>query len=111
MANDSIHELTAAYALHALDERDAATFEAHLAGCEACRRELASFADTAAALAFVPEDAPPPADLRDRERERAVVVPLRRRPLFQAMAASAAVAAAAAVGLGVWAADLQRRPR
>lgn len=116
MAHESIHELTAAYALHALDEREAAAFEAHLADCEACRRELASLAETAASLAFVPETAPPPPRLRTRvldratrERPRENVVPLRRRPLFQAVTATAAVAVAAAVAFGVWAASLQRR--
>jgi len=38
-----IHELTAAYALDAFDPGERSAYEAHLAGCERCRKELASF--------------------------------------------------------------------
>ena len=38
-----IHELTAGYALDALDADERAAYEAHLAGCEQCQEELASF--------------------------------------------------------------------
>ena len=46
-----IHDLTAAYALDALDEHEAREFEAHLAQCERCRDELARLSESAAALA------------------------------------------------------------
>jgi len=37
MEPEAIHELTAAYALDALDEREAQTYEAHLRDCERWR--------------------------------------------------------------------------
>ena len=81
---DSVHELTAAYALHALDERDVAAFEAHLAQCPDCRAELASFQETAGALAYGAPAAEPPDALRERilstaRAERETVVPFRPR--------------------------------
>jgi anti-sigma factor RsiW len=114
MADESIHELSAAYALHALDAREAAGFEAHLAGCEDCRAAVASFAETAAALAYAPESPVPPAALRGRiltaaTAERSNVVPLRRRRPVQIVAAAAAVAAGVAIGFGVWASSLNDR--
>jgi anti-sigma-K factor RskA len=59
-----LHDLGAPYALDALDADEAAAFEAHLAGCEACRQEVASFRATAAMLADETAVAPPPG-LRD----------------------------------------------
>jgi len=108
---ESVHELTAAYALDALDVHDESAFEEHLRTCDRCRSELASFRETAASIAYaVPTPAPPPA-LRSRiieqaKAERANVVPLRRRWVVPALGAAAAVAAAAAIGLGIWAASL-----
>jgi anti-sigma factor RsiW len=104
-----VHELTAAYALDALepDERD--RYEEHLARCENCRRELAELGEATSALAYGVASPAPPPELRARilqeaAAERANVVPLRpRRPWI---AGIAAVAACAAVGLGVWAATL-----
>ena len=112
MEADTIHELTAAYALDALDERDEREYEAHLARCPRCREELASFTETATSLAYGVESPPPPPALRDRILERARaerpnVVPL--RPAWRSWtAAAAAVAACAAIGLGIWAATLSR---
>ena len=112
MEADTIHELTAAYALDALDEREEREYEAHLARCPSCREELASFTETATSLAYGVESPAPPPDLRDRiiERARAErpnVVPL--RPAWRSWtAAAAAVAACAAIGLGIWAATLSR---
>ena len=37
---DDLHELTAGYALDALDPVDHARFEEHLATCDRCREEL-----------------------------------------------------------------------
>jgi anti-sigma-K factor RskA len=108
-----VHELTAAYALDALDAQSRETYEAHLGRCAECREELARLGETAAALAWgVVSPAPPPA-LRARilaaagaERENVVALPVRRPFAFRALAAAAAVAACAAVGLGVWAGTL-----
>jgi anti-sigma-K factor RskA len=111
MTND-LHELSALYALDALSEDDRARFEAHLAECEDCRRELASLKDTSAALAFAVEGPAPPSALRGRivaaaRAEPQNVVPLRRRSISTSVAAAIAVAAtAAAVGFGIWAATL-----
>ena len=98
-----VHDLTAAYALHALDERERVEYETHHAHCERCRDELAQLTDAAAALAWAVESPAPPASLRERILG-GNVVPLRpRRRLWQG---AAAVAACVAVGLGVWAATL-----
>ena len=112
METDAIHELTAAYALDALDEADEREYEDHLARCPRCREELASLGEAAASLAYAPEGPAPPPALRERileqaRSERPNVVPLRRRTMWIASAA-AAVAACAALGLGLWAASLAR---
>jgi anti-sigma factor RsiW len=112
MDTESLHELTAAYALDALDEHDEAAYEEHLRGCARCRDELASFRETAGALAYAVHPAAPPPELRSRileraRKERAPVVPLPRRHLPRVLAGVAAVAAAAAIGIGIWAAILQ----
>jgi len=108
---DSIHQLTAAYALDALDADEARAYEEHLAQCEECRAELASLSDTASSLAWAADAPAPPARLRGAileqaaaERGNVVPLPVRRSPLFRATAVVAAVAACAAVALGVWAA-------
>jgi hypothetical protein len=112
MAED-LHELSALYALDALDRDERARFEEHLDGCDRCRDELAGLRGAAGALAFAVEGPPPPAGLRSRivaaaQAERQNVVPLRpRRSIAVSVAATLAVAAtAAAVALGVWAATL-----
>ncbi len=103
-----VHELTAAYALDALDPEERETYEAHLAQCARCREELASLGETATALAFGVASPAPPDRLRGRiiaaaaaERENVV-------PLVRATATAASVAACAAVGLGVWASTLSQ---
>jgi len=105
-----LHDLTAAYALDALDHDETREYEAHLARCERCREELASLSEAAGALAYATEAPAPPAELRARilqqaQRERANVVPLRSRWVTP-LAAAAAVAACAAIVLGAWAASL-----
>jgi anti-sigma-K factor RskA len=104
-----IHELTAAFALDALDPDERETYEAHLAHCARCREELATLGETAAALAFGVTSPAPPEHLRTQilataaaERENVVPMP-ERRPW---LAIAAGVAACAAVGLGVWAGTL-----
>ena len=110
MEADALHDLTAAYALDALDPEDARRYEAHLAHCERCHDELAELSEAANALAYATEASAPPPELRARildqaRAERPNVVPLRPRWLLPLVAA-AAVAACAAIGLGLWAASL-----
>jgi anti-sigma-K factor RskA len=106
MDTEALHELTAAYALDALDPAERAEYEEHLATCQRCRDELAQLSVVAAELAFGAEPASPPPALRARileaaQAERPNVVPLRPRWLYP-VAAAAAVAACVAIGLGVW---------
>jgi anti-sigma factor RsiW len=109
-----IHELTAGYALDALTPEERAIYELHLAECEHCREELASFWETTAALAVAASGPEPNAALRERvlEAVRAEppqnVVPFesRRRRLAPALGAVAAVAAVVALALGIWGASL-----
>jgi anti-sigma-K factor RskA len=109
-----IHELTAGYALDALDADERRTYEAHLEDCERCRRELASFWSVTEALAVASSGPAPSAELRGRildaaRAEPPVVIPFplqRRRPIVPALATIAAVAAAVAIGLGIWAVQL-----
>lgn len=113
MEHEDIRELTAAYAVDALDPDDARAVEEHLRHCEDCRRELAELRDAAASLAYAAPPAAPPPRLRERvveaaRRERGDLVPLRPRWAVPA-AAAAAVAACAALGLGLWAASLHGR--
>jgi anti-sigma-K factor RskA len=102
------HDLTAAYALHALDDVEREAYEQHLAQCERCREELGVLTESAAALAWAVESPAPPAQLRRRILDASAgdnVVPFRaraRRP-WQAIAA---VAACAAIGLGIWGATV-----
>jgi anti-sigma factor RsiW len=108
----SVHDLTAAYALDALDPEEARAYEEHLATCPECRRELAGLSGAAGALAFAVDSPPPPEALRGRileaaRAERANVVPLRPRWTAAAKVVAAA-AACAAIGFGVWAATLSR---
>src|SRR5271167_915969 len=107
---ETIHDLSAAYALDALDPDEVEAFEEHLATCESCRDAVADFSSVAAELAFAGAPADPPPALRGRileaaRAERPNVVPLRprwRSPLV----AVAAVAACAALALGLWSVSL-----
>ena len=108
-----IHELTAGYALDALDPDERRAYEAHLEGCEQCREELAAFWQTTEALAVAASGPAPSTGLRERvlagaREEPQVVVPLesRRRRTAPILGAIAAVAAVAALAIGLWAAGL-----
>jgi anti-sigma-K factor RskA len=114
MEHTEIHELSAAYALDALEPDRRAEFEEHLLRCAECREAVSLFQETAAALAYGVETPPPPAALGRRimeeaRRERPNVAPLRPRWVFPATATVAAVAAAVAIGLGIWTAVLNNR--
>ena len=110
-----IHELTAGYALDALDPGERSAYEAHLAGCEQCRQELSSFWETTEALAVAASGPAPSPALRERiltevraEAPQNVVPlePRRRRRAVPVLAAAAAIAAVVALALGLRAADL-----
>ena len=103
-----VHELTAGYALDALDPAERAAYEEHLSSCERCREELQGFWQVSGSLAHAAGGPMPPASLRSRileqaRSERTNVVPLRRsRFAVPALSSVAAVAAVAAIGLGLW---------
>jgi len=102
-----LHDLTAAYALDALDPEEAEAYEKHLSQCEECRTQLAGLNEGAAALAFGAVAPAPPARLRESildaaAAERTNVVPLvRRRWVARGLAVAAAAAACIVVGLAV----------
>lgn len=110
MADETIHDLTAAYALDALDAHDEERYVEHLASCRRCRDDLTALRDPVAALAYGVESPAPPPELRERileaaRAERSNVVPIRRRfPV--ALGAVAAVAATVAIALGLWASSV-----
>ena len=106
-----LHDLTAGYALDALDPEERERYEAHLASCEACREELRGFSEVAGALGVAAGGPQPPAALRERileqaRSERTNVVPLRPRFTTPVLSAVAAVAAVVAVGIGIWSLSL-----
>jgi anti-sigma-K factor RskA len=110
MDDGSLHELSAAYALDALDGGDLRSFESHLATCDRCRADVVEFREAAAVLAYDVQPLSPPETLERRiltaaRSERPNVVPLRRRWAVPA-AAIGAVAAGVAIGLGIWATQL-----
>jgi anti-sigma-K factor RskA len=105
-----IHALSGAYAVDAVDDIERAGFERHLAGCAACRAEVASLREASALLADAATTTPPPA-LRDavlsgitRVRPLPPVTvggPVHRRRWFPALVA-AVVLALVGVGGVVW---------
>ena len=109
-----IHELTAGYALDALDQDERNAYEAHLAHCEQCQQELASFWTTTEALAVAasgPEPSPALrerilADIRAEPLQNVVPFETRRRRVAPALGAVAAVAAVVALALGLWASNV-----
>ena len=110
MNDGSPHEVSAAYALDALDGDEREAYETHLAACERCREDVASFRATASALAYDVDLPPLPETLEHRiiaaaRAEHPNVVPLRQRLAIPA-AALGAVAAVAAIAIGIWAIHL-----
>jgi anti-sigma-K factor RskA len=114
MERQGIHELSAAYALDALDGDERRRFEDHLGQCAECRDDVTAFHEAAAALAYDVDTPPPPKELRERiltqarrERPSNVVALAPRRWSLRIATGVAAVAACAALALGLWAASLQ----
>jgi anti-sigma factor RsiW len=109
-----IHELTAGYALDALDADERSAYEAHLPSCSSCQQELESFWQTTEALAVAASGPEPSSGLRERILADARAEPPRnvipfaspRRRLVPVLAATAAVAAVIALAIGLWASDL-----
>ena len=112
-----IHELTAGYALDALDPAEREAFEAHLEGCEPCQEELASFWEVTGGLAVAADGPAPSPALRERildaaRAEQQNVVPISsRRRVSPVLAAVTAIAAAVAIGLGIYAVSLNSAAR
>lgn len=115
--HDRLGELAGSYALGALraDERQA--FEAHLATCVECRREVREAAAVAEGLGRAVDPQEPPAGLRDRVLAAAVASPRKEpswddgvpgRPLASWLLLAASLAA---VALGLYAWTLQTRLR
>jgi anti-sigma factor RsiW len=114
-----LHDLTAAYALDALDPTERDEYEGHLATCARCRDELAEFWQVSGSLAHAAGGPAPPAALRERILVRARserpgrspgnVVPFRRRLTVPALSSVAAVAAVLALGFGLWGNSLSRQ--
>lgn len=103
-----VHDLTAAYALDALDPDERERYEAHLGRCERCREQLAAFEPALAALPYGVDAPVPPPALRDRILAAARsdnVRPFRRRR-WPVVATAASLAAAAAAL--VWAVSLSQ---
>lgn len=117
---DDEHDLTGAYVLGALtpEERDA--FERHLAGCAACRAEVAELLPVIDALPLAVEPVEPPERLRDdilNAIRRAEAPPVRAMPeprgarrfrLWPQLSAGLA-AVAAILALGLWNLHLQQQ--
>jgi anti-sigma factor RsiW len=109
-----VHELTAGYALDALDPDERSAYEAHLSGCEQCQQELESFWTTTEALAVAASgSAPSPAlrerilaDIRAEPPQNVIAFEQQRRRIVPVLATAAAVAAVVALAIGLWASSL-----
>jgi anti-sigma factor RsiW len=77
-SRDDEHALVGAYTLNAVDERERAEFEVHLAGCPLCSADVPAFREVLARLA-VDARATPPGDLVGRTLTRARLIPQERR--------------------------------
>ena len=118
--NESLHALSGAYAVDALDDAERAAFEEHLRGCHDCQDEVASLREAASLMADDAATSPPPT-LRDSvlsgistirplppekpaatevEDTASVVVPMRHRRRLRLAALAAAAAVLAIVGVG-----------
>jgi anti-sigma-K factor RskA len=121
MTHDELRELTGGYALGALGEQERRAFEAHLATCVECAREVGEFATVANGLALAVPQVDPPAALRARvlnavlseESARVDPMPFPQPPVRVRPSALpvwlATAAALAAVALGLYSLNLRER--
>lgn len=65
MSNIDIHELAAAYALDAVDERERAEFEAHYATCSICRPDVTGYREALSHVAQATATTPRPSLKQD----------------------------------------------
>ena len=95
-----LHDLSAAYALDALDASERALFEEHMATCDRCQLEVGRLSEGTVLLAESSAQAPPP-HLKARlmttietvaARQEPIVIPLRSRRWQWAFAAAAVLA-------------------
>jgi anti-sigma-K factor RskA len=100
-AHDWFDEHRMEYAMHLLDDKDAATFEAHLAGCPACREEVAHIERDLAWLPMGTQPAAPRPDFRRRIVDDVLGTSRARRRTWWAPAALAA-GLLIAVAAGWW---------
>jgi anti-sigma-K factor RskA len=103
----SIHALSGAYVVDAVDDAERAAFEEHLDECPDCRAEVLGLREATAVLAGISTVRPLPPETSDTSAptatESPVVVPLRRRRSFRIASLAAAAAVLAAIGFGaVW---------
>ncbi|HET7114555.1 MAG TPA: anti-sigma factor [Pyrinomonadaceae bacterium] len=103
MAHEDYKEMLPALALSALDEPEARALNQHLAECDECRRELASWESTAAALALSASPVEPSPAVRERimnvvrgegQSSRVVPFPQDRRKMWTSFGSVGAIAAA-----------------
>jgi Anti-sigma-K factor rskA/Putative zinc-finger len=98
-----IHGAVGSYVINALNPDEREEFEAHLASCPTCSREVVEFSETAAELSLLASASPPPAALRSSILSAiAEVRPLPPEPPAETAPATAARSEALAVS-----ADLQ----
>jgi len=116
-----LEELIPAYALDAVDEKDRARIEAHLARCANCARLVAAYRPVVELLPYAVPQVEPPAELKYRvlaavlpqAKPQPTPTPSFRSPLSSFLStlfrapAFAAVALVLLVALGVWNASLQ----
>lgn len=102
-------EQAAPYALGVLSPEERRAFEAHLAGCDACRADVRAYTEVAAALAHAAPTAEPPGALRDRvlteaRRVRPIGAGTRtaRRALLPWLATAAALLLAVGGAVATW---------
>lgn len=119
-ANESVHALSGAYVVDALDDDERQAFEQHLPGCHDCQAEVVSLREAAAAMADEASLTPPPGlrasvlagismvrplppevpEASVESPAAAVVVPLRHRRRFRLATLAAAAAVLAIIGVG-----------
>jgi anti-sigma-K factor RskA len=108
MTSPDIHALGGAYALDAVDDLERASFDRHLAECDACTVEVAEYRETATRLAEGSWSVPPPR-MREEVLARAAATPQlaplgHRRgapnPVARWRRLAAAAAAVAVLGTG-----------